>query len=37
VYQLRPDGAHIDGERWLPAGVETTKELALKAAELLED
>jgi hypothetical protein len=37
IYQLRPDDTHADGERWLPAGVETTKELALKAAELLED
>lgn len=37
VYQLRPDDTHADGERWLPAGVETTKEAALIAAELLED
>lgn len=37
VYQLKPDKTHIDGERWLPAGVETTKERALTAAKLLED
>jgi hypothetical protein len=37
VYQLRPDDTHVDGERWIPAGIETTKDLALVAAGLLED
>jgi hypothetical protein len=37
VYQLRPDETHIDGERWLPAGIETTKEAALAVAEGLKE
>jgi hypothetical protein len=37
IYQLREDETHSDGVRWLPAGIETTKERALTAAGLLED
>jgi hypothetical protein len=37
IYQLRDDETAPDGTRWLPAGVETTKERALTAAGLLED
>lgn len=37
IYQLKDDETAPDGKRWMPAGVETTKERALTAAHLLED
>jgi hypothetical protein len=37
IYQLQDDETAPDGKRWMAAGAETTKERALKAAELLEE
>ena len=37
VYQLKDDETAPDGVRWMPACVETTKERAMTAAELLEE
>jgi len=37
IYQLKDDATAPEGKRWMPAGIETTKERALTAAHLLED